>query len=306
MAGKQVKLFLVDGTPGGVTTAEITNWTGHVVSGPRSKLAELMGREETKRTGAYLLLGDDPAAIGGTRCYIGEADEIRTRLKEHAGSRGKDFWNRVLIITSKDSNLTKAHGRYLESRLISLAVAAGRSQLENGTSPPTPALPEADVSDMDYFVDQLKIVLPVLGINILRGAVLVEPPHPVVSPVVSPEFCLRVPSRGLDARAVQVDGEFTVLAGSVGAAEVKSGNFAASTSNSYRAFRTIQEKLRADGSLRVDGVKSVFVRDVVFSSPSTAGAIVTGRSCNGRKEWVTSDGIQFGDWEQRGVESSVS
>ncbi len=165
MAGKQVKLFLVDGTPGGITTAEITNWTGHVVSGPRSKLADLMTREETKRTGAYLLLGDHPTAVGETRCYIGEADEIRTRLKEHAGNRGKDFWNRVVIITSKDANLTKAHGRYLEARLISLAVAAGRSHVENGTNPPTPSLPEADVSDMDYFVDQLKIVLPVLGIN---------------------------------------------------------------------------------------------------------------------------------------------
>lgn len=28
MNGKQVKLFLVDGTPGGLTTAEITNCTG--------------------------------------------------------------------------------------------------------------------------------------------------------------------------------------------------------------------------------------------------------------------------------------
>lgn len=46
MGGKQVKLFLVDGTPGGLTTAEITNWTGHVVIGPRSKLADLLARDE--------------------------------------------------------------------------------------------------------------------------------------------------------------------------------------------------------------------------------------------------------------------
>lgn len=90
---------------------------------------------------AYLLLGDDPTAVGEARCYIGEADEIRTRLKEQASNRGKDFWNRVVIITSKDANLTKAHGRYLEARLISLAVTAGRSHVENGTNPPTPSLP---------------------------------------------------------------------------------------------------------------------------------------------------------------------
>lgn len=74
MGGKQVKLFLVEGTPGGLTTAEITNWTGHLVTGPRSRLADLLVREEAKRTGVYILLGDDPEALGGLRCYIGEAD----------------------------------------------------------------------------------------------------------------------------------------------------------------------------------------------------------------------------------------
>ncbi|UWX83682.1 hypothetical protein [Arthrobacter sp. zg-Y1110] len=29
--GKSVRLFLVDGTPGGLVTAEIMNWTGHVL-----------------------------------------------------------------------------------------------------------------------------------------------------------------------------------------------------------------------------------------------------------------------------------
>jgi hypothetical protein len=166
MAGKQVKLFLVEGTPGGLTTAEITNWTGHIVTGPRSRLAELLDRDEAKRTGVYLLLGDDPEAPAGVRCYIGEADEVRTRLKEHHSGRGKEFWDRVVVITSKDANLTKSHCRYLEAKLIALADAAGRSLLDNNTKPPPPMLPEADVSDMDYFIDQLKIVLPVLGVNV--------------------------------------------------------------------------------------------------------------------------------------------
>jgi len=73
MSGKQIKLFLIDGTPGGLTTAEITNWTGHVLSASRSHLAGLLKRDEASRTGAYLLLGDDEAAVGNTRCYIGEA-----------------------------------------------------------------------------------------------------------------------------------------------------------------------------------------------------------------------------------------
>ena len=70
MSGKQIKLFLVDGTPGGLTTAEITNWTGHVLSARRPDLADLLKRDEAQRTGVYLLLGDDEAAIGDTRCSI--------------------------------------------------------------------------------------------------------------------------------------------------------------------------------------------------------------------------------------------
>ncbi|MGX5692492.1 DUF4357 domain-containing protein [Dermacoccus abyssi] len=42
-------------------------------------------------------------------------------------------------------------------------------------------------------------------------------------------------------------------------------------------------------------------RDIVFSSPSTAGAVALGRSCNGRVEWVSAEGA-FGAWEARGVD----
>ncbi len=70
MAGQQIKLFLVDGTPDGLTTAEIANWTGHVLHARRSDLGTLLNRAEAQRTGVYLLLADDPTAIGETRCYM--------------------------------------------------------------------------------------------------------------------------------------------------------------------------------------------------------------------------------------------
>ncbi|WP_319458140.1 MULTISPECIES: hypothetical protein [unclassified Mycobacterium] len=56
MSGKQVKLFLVDGNPGGLTVAEISNRTCKVVSAPRSNLAELVARPEAMKTGAYPVL----------------------------------------------------------------------------------------------------------------------------------------------------------------------------------------------------------------------------------------------------------
>lgn len=281
------------------------NWTGRLVAGPRSDLAELLSREgESRRPGVYLLIGDDETAVAGTRLYVGETDEIAGRLKtHHLEVRGKDFWTRVVTITSKDDNLTKGHTRYLESRLCEIASAAQRCTLENGTAPARPPLPEADQSDMETFIEYVQIALPVLGVNVLRGLAVRKPE--AIKPadeVVSPVFELNVPKHGIAARAQQVDGEFTVLEGSRVAAEVRTNaSYAASTATSYGAYRALHGRLVDDGSIRVEGGVGVLTRSVVFSSPSTAGAIVTGRSCNGRQAWATASGQSFGAWEEREV-----
>lgn len=296
MSGKQIKLFLVDGSPGGLTTAEITNWTGHVLVGGRAELGELLKRDEVQRTGLYLLLGEDESAVGEMRCYIGEADVVAERLRMHA--KQKDFWDRVVVVSSKDSNLTKAHVRYLESRLVALATAAGRVSLENGTVPARPRLPEADASDMDFFLAQLQIVLPVLGVNAVR--VKAPAGGSVVSETsTSPVFGLSVPKSQVEARAQLIDGEFTVIAGSRLVASWTDKGTAESTRRAYAGYALRHRKLLSDGTVRVDGGVGVLTRDVVFSSPSLAGAVLLGRSCNGRISWVDEQGGTFGEWEDR-------
>jgi hypothetical protein len=101
--------------------------------------------------------------MGGSVAYIGEGDDVGKRLYQHARAEdrgGKDFWDRAIILTSKDANLSKAHTHYLESRLISLAVQAQRSRLVNGTAPAPLTLPEANVSDMEYFIAQARSSCP--------------------------------------------------------------------------------------------------------------------------------------------------
>lgn len=300
MSGKQIKLFLIDGTPGGLTTAEITNWTGHVLAAGRSDLADLLKREEAQRTGAYFLLGDDEEAVGNTRCYIGEADVVADRLRYH--QRDKDFWDRLVVITSKDANLTKAHVRYLESKLISLATQAGRVTLDNGTAPAVPALPEADRSDMDYFVSQLQIVLPVLSVNAIRVPQPTSTTPVTAEATTSPVFRLSHRKLGVDAQAQQIDGEFTMLAGSLVVASWHGVGKAQSTRKAYATYRTQHEQLIANGAIAIDAETGRMTRNVVFPSPSTAGAVALGRSCNGRREWISADGETFGQWESRGVE----
>ena len=299
MSGKHIELFLVDGTPGGLTTAEILNWTGQVLSAPRSEMSTLVRRPELSGTCVYLLLGPDEQ--GGTRCYIGETDDFKARLRNHDAN--KEFWRKVVVVTSKDANLTKAHGRYLEARLISLAIQAGRVVLDNGTTPPIQSLPEAHASDMDYFIDQLQIVLPVLGVDAIRGRDTVAVPAARQEELVSPVFHLVNKKLGVDARAQQIDGEFTMLAGSTVVADWHGVGKADSTIKAYESYRAQHLRLIADCSIVVESGVGRVAKDIVFGSPSTAGAIAQGRSCNGRISWLADDGTTFGSWESRGVEA---
>ncbi|OZB87908.1 MAG: hypothetical protein B7X41_10975 [Microbacterium sp. 14-71-5] len=304
MSGKQVRLFLVDGTPGGLMTAEIMNWTGHVLKGKREKLAEIRNRPEARRTGVYLLLGEDEAL--GRSAYIGQSDDVSNRLVQHDAT--KDFWDEVIVVTSKDTNLTSAHVRYLESRLIRLAKAIGRVPLVNGNEPSGGAdLPEADASDMDYFIEQLRILLPVLGVDIFRGRTQRPTPSvPVTLPVVdlpstevSPVFLLTNRRLGVQARAQVFDGEFTVLGGSViaGAMLLKDSS-TESTVRQFAARSAIHKRVLAEAGDGGVGRTVRLTKDFVFTSPSAAAAVAQGHAtANGRKDWVTADGITFGAWE---------
>ena len=117
MPSATIKLFLVHGDAKRLRTAELSNWTGKAVAGPRSELDGVLAREEAAKSGVYFLSGADSDS-GKSAVYVGEAETIRERLRGHLD---KDFWNHVVFFVSKDENLTKAHVRYLEGRLIEQA-----------------------------------------------------------------------------------------------------------------------------------------------------------------------------------------
>lgn len=281
------------------------NWTGHITAAPRSDMAALLKRPEASRTGIYILLGDDPESVGGQMAYVGEGDDVSKRLYQHARPEeqgGKDFWDRVIVITSKDTNLTKAHARYLESRFITLSLQANRARLTNSTTPEPITLPEADVSDMEYFIEQSRIVLPVLGVNIFRsvGTAAAKPAADARGAAVSPVFELRLRNQGILATAQEIDGEFTVLADSTARPQWTGGG--------EHHYRGLREKLERDGTLvsSPDGKTMQFTRTQVFASPSAAAATITGRSANGRVEWKTDDGLTYGDWQRQGIDEALN
>lgn len=150
MKGKTIRIFLVEGTPNSILTAEIINWTGKVIVAPRSQLPELATRTEAKRTGVYILAGDDPSNPLKERIYIGESDNVFKRLTEHNKDDNKDFWTRSVLIISKDENLTKSHIRYLESKLIHLAQQAKRGTIEKAVKHISISTNKLRLSQDDY------------------------------------------------------------------------------------------------------------------------------------------------------------
>jgi hypothetical protein len=82
MTSATIKLFLPRGDAKSLRTAEISNWTGKAIAAPRTELEELLQREELDKAGVYILSGADPVS-GSPRAYIGEAEVIRDRLKQH-------------------------------------------------------------------------------------------------------------------------------------------------------------------------------------------------------------------------------
>jgi hypothetical protein len=85
-----IKLFLPLGDAKSLRTAEISNWTGKAVAAPRTELDELLAREELEKAGIYILSGNDPVT-NAPLAYIGEAEIIRDRLKQHTRGRLTDL-----------------------------------------------------------------------------------------------------------------------------------------------------------------------------------------------------------------------
>ena len=207
MTSATIKLFLPRGDAKSLRTAEISNWTGKAIAAPRTELDELLAREELDKAGIYILTGNDPIT-NAPRAYIGEAEVIRERLKQH---RTNEFWVSTIVFVSKDENLTKAHVRYLESRLLAEAGEIGRFTLEQNQAGGS-KLPESDREDMEVFFSRIRQLLPVLGSDILA---------PVFQPATKSQpggvlFC-RI--KGAEARGQRTVNGFVVFGGSTAVLE---------------------------------------------------------------------------------------
>lgn len=271
----------MDDSGEGPKTIEIGNWSGKGIFSPRSVLKKLIQREEFSRPGVYLLKGLSKTSEYVESVYIGEAEELRARLKQHL-TGDKDF-DSVLAFISKDEMLTKGHIRYLESRLITLAREAKTSYVENTNNPKPAYLSEADKDDMEYFLQQIQLILPAVGIQILIPTVK----HDLQKEIISPQDSLiyQIKSKNIMAKMIETDEGFIVLKGSQCSKEI--------SKTIGEAWKRLRKKLLDNDVLIDRGGTYEFTDNAVFSSPSGAASVILGRQTAGPLYWITPEGKTY-------------
>ena len=284
-----VHLVLRDADPGGIVVATRDNWTGKAVSLPIADLGLM--KEILRSAGVYVLVGvlDDGSEIPAA--YVGEAEEVVARLTSRHGQlkRSEIAWQRVVVFVSQADDLHKGHIKWLESKLIELARAAGRVSLTNSTNPTAPTLPRFDEVFVEAFLSNMLVLYPLLGVSAFApGAAKRTPAGQGSTSVPQDELLLRKGGDVVARGRCSNDGGVTLLAGSL----------VSKTVASY----TGPNLLRIRGHFLEQGWLEErdedwwrLSKDYDCPSSSTAAGVVTGGSISGPQAWKNEAGTPLAE-----------
>lgn len=274
--GKVIKLFLLDGTPNGRWICELSNWTGIAYKIPRNMIKESENRDELSSPGVYFLFGRDDVNEKPL-VYIGEAENIISRLKQHLDK--KDNWNEAITFISKDSNLNKAHIKYLEHQFYAIAKSCGRYSIDNSNTLTKSVVSEAEVAELEEFIYNAKILVNALGHKTFESYSEEQTNEKDNKPI----FYI---SAG--------DGKASMIATSDGYVLQKGSYIHKIPAESLNnGIKKKVEQSRNIGEIK----ENILQNDKLFSSSSSAAAFAAGYSISGPQQWKTKDGKTLKSFE---------
>ena len=156
-----VRIYCQDGHADGVKLIAKSKWSGRALVIPRASLSGEINRAELSAPGVYVLVG--PSGGGDLPgVYVGAVDPVCRDLEQHISR--KDLWEWCIVFASKDNSLSMAHVQYLQSRLLTLAQKAKRSNLENFDDLNLPECSAIELVDLESFLDHILTICPLFGL----------------------------------------------------------------------------------------------------------------------------------------------
>lgn len=158
---KTIKLLLSEGTLKGVIRMEDSSWNaGELFSAPRESVDSLIKSDACKKFGVYLLLSSDMV-------YVGQSSDLTKRIKQHL--LGKDWWERVVVLTTSSDSLTRTDIDYLESVLIAKALESKKLDCDNKNKGNNPKIDIFRQVELDQYIDEALFMLELIGITVFTN-----------------------------------------------------------------------------------------------------------------------------------------
>ena len=271
--GKSIELFLVNGTADSLITAELSNWNGKAIKIPRIEVASCT-RDDISQAGVYFLFSKEDD--GSDSVYIGEAENVKERLVQHLrdyqSEKEKYYWSTAVIFIGRDLN--KALIRYLENRFVAIARDCKRYIVLTKNTYRNTVMKESQIAVMEEFVDNVKVLINVLGYKVLEPLVQTDSAE-----TQTDDELLYISSGSANASGKVTTEGFVVFAGAV-----------INQKTSVKSLSTGMQKLRQK---LIDSEKVqewVTKEDILFSSSSAAADFIMRYSVSGPQTWKTKDG----------------
>jgi hypothetical protein len=288
-SAKTIRLLLTDGTLKGLLVVEDNSWLGRMLASPRESIEDLLKRPDVKHYGVYILLSEE-------QVYIGQASDLRKRMYQHSGTNGKDWWTRVVLLTTKDDSFNRSDIDYLEAKLINLADSNNTLHSDNRTVGNKTKVDEFRETELQQYLEGALLLLELIGIKVLTDKKAAKPLRAVSIPSRT-----QVPARTTSPGSVRDGRDYNVLLGNT---YYMSGE-SRKTGTEYKAELEFQAKDRIvlkAGSVfselspsendAVEWARSermrraadlngnTVIRDMVFTSQNQAVRFVFGQSKN--------------------------
>lgn len=264
--GEVITTHLLDGSPNGIRSIQISNRNIMAFIIPRADLEKAKKLDELKASCLYMLF--EGGSSVKPKAYVGETDNFIDRVYEH--NQKKDFWDTAIVFISQANTINKTEVLYLEYLALHKALSVNRFDLsENKQKPKKPNVQRHIRDSVEGFFKDVVFVTDFINLPIFKDSLKAKKSNKL----------FYTNYRSSKAIGFYDGSGFTILKDSVISKDVVP-SFAW---NSKR--KKIIEQIA-----RVTDDELILTQDYTFSSPSTAADFCIGSSNNGWLVWKNKEG----------------